>query len=133
MITESTYEILHKAGWYEGRQIDISVAEKYFLKKGVVISEAQKGFLKEFSGLYICNPLNNVHFLELFSVQYIVDNDCFDYFEKIDETATYGTNFIKVGEYYPSAVYLTNDGLLFDEWQYLTGNSALECIQRYIK
>ena len=134
MIEKNTYDILRKAGWYEGRQIDISAAEKFFREKGVIISEAQKGFLREFSGLYVSHPTNNVHFLDLFSVQEIVENEYFDYFEKFDEAYThYGTNFIMIGEYYPSAVYLTNDGLLWDCWQYLTGNSPLECIQRYIK
>lgn len=50
-VTEITYKKLCEAGWYEGRQVDISAILKKAEKRGTQLSEKQVLFLKEFSGL----------------------------------------------------------------------------------
>lgn len=50
-ISENTYRRLKKAGWYEGRKIDISGLVEECEKDGVFLTEPQKRFLEEFGGL----------------------------------------------------------------------------------
>lgn len=54
--TKLTEEILEKAGWYEGRDVDISEYLLRYKKNNIKINDKIEAFLKEFSGLKIVYP-----------------------------------------------------------------------------
>ncbi|MDE7138670.1 MAG: SUKH-3 domain-containing protein, partial [Ruminococcus sp.] len=124
------YKKLQKAGWYEGRKIDISELVKECEKAGVYLTEPQKRFIEEFGGLegstensmnqyfYISDKMATKHGKENFyfinisdceSVKSEVDND------EISKTlAYYGENTVRIGEcwYYMWDILLSEDGLI---------------------
>ncbi len=51
VIADSTYKRLKDAGWYEGRQIDITQLVIECKAHGVYLSEKQKDFVREFGGI----------------------------------------------------------------------------------
>ena len=51
IIEERVYEVLRKAGWYEGRRIDISDFNEEMKRRGFLLSQAQLDFLSEFCGI----------------------------------------------------------------------------------
>lgn len=46
--------ILRESGWYEGRCVDLSMLEEKCRKEDVILFDAAKKFLMEFSGLKLC-------------------------------------------------------------------------------
>lgn len=69
-ISMNTINRLKKAGWYEGRKIDISHIIEVCENNNVMLTQPQKDFLSEFAGIY--NPDNNKNDGLL-----VVDNDSF--------------------------------------------------------
>lgn len=53
MLTETAKQQLQKAGWYEGRKIDVSHYEKKFTELGYEFFPAAYNFFEEFGDLYI--------------------------------------------------------------------------------
>ena len=53
MLTETAKQQLQKAGWFEGRKIDVSHFEKRFTELGYEFFPAARSFLEEFGDLYI--------------------------------------------------------------------------------
>lgn len=53
MLTETAKQQLQKAGWFEGRKIDVSHYEKKFTELGYEFFPAARSFLEEFGDLYI--------------------------------------------------------------------------------
>lgn len=53
MLTETAKQQLQKAGWYEGRKIDVSHYEKRFTELGYEFFPAARSFLEEFGDLHI--------------------------------------------------------------------------------
>ena len=53
MLTKTAKQQLMKAGWYEGRKIDVSHFEKRFTELGYEFFPAARSFLEEFGDLYI--------------------------------------------------------------------------------
>ncbi len=53
MLIEIAKQQLQKAGWYEGRKIDVSHYEKMFTELGYEFFPAARRFLEEFGDLYI--------------------------------------------------------------------------------
>ncbi len=51
VIKECVYDALRKAGWYEGRCVDVMELNDKFKEVNVFLSEAQLDFLREFSGI----------------------------------------------------------------------------------
>ncbi len=49
--TQRTYDMLHFFGWYEGRHIDTTAFEQELARRGIELSETQRKFFSEFSGL----------------------------------------------------------------------------------
>ena len=54
-ISGRTYQKLHEAGWYEGRNVDISNIIKECEKHNVTLTQPQKDFLSEFAGIGTSN------------------------------------------------------------------------------
>ncbi|MEH6848914.1 MULTISPECIES: SUKH-3 domain-containing protein [Bacillus] len=52
-ISNKTIEELKKAGWYEGRKIDISENVKFLEERGFEVFESAKTFMEEFGELRI--------------------------------------------------------------------------------
>ncbi|SFK07479.1 MULTISPECIES: SUKH-3 domain-containing protein [unclassified Bacillus (in: firmicutes)] len=52
-ISNKTIEELKKAGWYEGRKIDISKNVKFLEERGFEVFESAKKFMEEFGELQI--------------------------------------------------------------------------------
>ncbi|MFI8708219.1 SUKH-3 domain-containing protein [Bacillus sp. NPDC077411] len=52
-ISNKTIEELKKAGWYEGRKIDISETVKFLEERGFEVFESAKKFMEEFGELRI--------------------------------------------------------------------------------
>ena len=53
MLTKTAKQQLMKAGWYEGRKIDVSHFEKRFTELGYEFFPAARSFLEEFGDLHI--------------------------------------------------------------------------------
>ena len=54
-ISERTYQKLHEAGWYKGRNVDISNIIKECEEHNVTLTQPQKNFLSEFAGIGTSN------------------------------------------------------------------------------
>ena len=58
MLSDTAKQQLQKAGWYEGRKIDVSHYEKRFTELGYEFFPAARRFLEEFGDLHIVDRLN---------------------------------------------------------------------------
>ncbi len=59
VIKECVYDALRKAGWYEGRCIDIAELNDKYKEFNIFLSKAQLDFLKEFSGITVKDDSND--------------------------------------------------------------------------
>ncbi|MCM1505723.1 MAG: SUKH-3 domain-containing protein [Ruminococcus flavefaciens] len=122
-ISERTYYWLKKAGWYEGRKIDISGLVKECEKDGVFLTEPQKRFIEEFGGLYVPKEEDSNYWL--FISDKVGKYNCFInifraelrmlYDEEIIAIAEkYGKNTVCIGEYghFVDEILLTEKGLM---------------------
>jgi len=128
-ISEHTYYWLKKAGWYEGRKIDISGLVKECEKDDVFLTEPQKRFLEEFGGLGIFREdtdnenywfsiddkvdgadciFNNKLNRQYYHRRYLSDDDIIDIADK------YGENTVCIGcyGYWCDEILLTEKGLM---------------------
>lgn len=55
MLTDIAKQQLRKAGWYEGRKIDLTKFEEQYAKIGCELFPAARKFLEEFGDLKICD------------------------------------------------------------------------------
>lgn len=55
MLSELAKQQLRKAGWYEGRKIDVTKYEEKLRKEGYELFPAARKFLEEFGDLYIAD------------------------------------------------------------------------------
>lgn len=58
VIKECVYDALRKAGWYEGRCVDIAELNDKLKEFNIFLSKAQLDFLKEFSGITVKDDSN---------------------------------------------------------------------------
>lgn len=120
-ISEKTYCQLKKAGWYEGRKIDISGLVKECEKDGVFLTEPQKRFIEEFGGLdnfkvnydygvSIGDKRTHSLFINIFHTKLRNLSDE----EIIAITEKYGKNTVCIGihGYWCDAILLTEKGLM---------------------
>lgn len=148
------YKKLQKAGWYEGRKIDISELVKECEKADVHLTEPQKRFIEEFGGLegstegsmndyfYISNKRTSkyskedcyfINISDCESVKAEVDND-----EIVKTLTDYGKNTVRIGIcwYYTWDILLSENGLMLlvngGEIKPL-GRTAMEGFYRIIK
>lgn len=57
MLIEIAKQQLRKAGWYEGRKIDLTKFEEQYAKIGCELFPAARKFLEEFGDLAICDKV----------------------------------------------------------------------------
>lgn len=65
IIKESVYTVLRKAGWYEGRCVDVTAFSNELYRRNIVLSNAQLNFIREFSGITVNPYSERCRFLSL--------------------------------------------------------------------
>lgn len=101
-ISNKTYKILTKAGWYPGRKVDIQVIKDIFKERDIEMFESAEKFLSEFSMIETHFHLPNgnaetFHFNPLMAI-----GDCFDkeYFDDLEDQYSdiIGESLVPIGE-----------------------------------
>ena len=154
-ISENTYHILKKVGWYEGRKIDISGLVRECEKDGVFLTEPQKRFIEEFGGLdnffkdknsnywfHISDKRTSkrrkkdepVFFINIFhdKIRDLTDEDILEIAEK------YGENTVCVGGYgdWGDEILLTENGLMIINFEGTIeeyGRTAMEGFNKMLR
>ncbi|MCM1508930.1 MAG: SUKH-3 domain-containing protein [Ruminococcus flavefaciens] len=121
MLTEIAKQQLMKAGWYEGRKIDVSNYEKRFTELGYEFFPAARRFLEEFGDLHIVDRLNwdyikpgrigiNDSSTKLERMVLLPMADCGDFIEKV------GKKVIPVAmiDYENIQIYISEDGKFYE-------------------
>ncbi len=123
VINERVYDVLRKAGWYEGRHIDITDFNNEMKKRSITLSKAQLDFLSEFSGIgFSCKS----EYCNFYSLNEIL-NDC-DFV--LDEYGDYCLMVIKdVGSPY----YIDSHGIIDGIGDLPLGRTTMECINHLVK
>ncbi|MGE7874913.1 SUKH-3 domain-containing protein [Bacillus paramycoides] len=134
-ISNKTIEELKKAGWYEGRKIDISENVKFLEERGFEIFESAKKFMEEFGELRINvekiwsdgSKRISKHNTWIKEVIGVLDSSCFGLEDYIDEKV------IPVGSLYDFGLnlYISESGRLFKSTGWV-GDNALEAFDNII-
>lgn len=121
MLSETAKQQLTKAGWYEGRKIDVSHFEKKFTELGYDFFPAARSFLEEFGDLHIedktpCNcgqyKVNtNESSTELEELSWWSMSDCDEFVEKVGKKVIPAA----VMEYMDIVIYISEDGKFYAE------------------
>ncbi|MEK0224259.1 SUKH-3 domain-containing protein [Bacillus proteolyticus] len=133
-ISNKTIEELKKAGWYEGRKIDISENVKFLEERGFEVVESAKKFMEEFGELRInvekIRPDGLViskHTTCIKEVIGVLDSSCFGLEDYIDE------KLIPVGSLHDFGLnlFISESGRLFKSTGWV-GDNALEAFDNII-
>ncbi|MED1093670.1 SUKH-3 domain-containing protein [Bacillus paramycoides] len=134
-ISNKTIEELKKAGWYEGRKIDISENVKFLEERGFEVFESAKKFMEEFGELRINvekirsdgSKKISKHTTCIKEVIGVLDSLCFDLENFIDDKV------IPVGSLYNFEIdlYISESGRIFESIGW-TGENALEALDNII-
>lgn len=140
-ILPQTYNILKTAGWYEGRNIDVSKVVDKFKKDGTSLTDVQIAFLQEFGG--IKGKSENGECFEIFI-------DAEDYqFKKSkpptkEDMYSYGSlnvtgyeekiDFLLVGAYgnFMVNLWISSDGRMFSDLGEQLGRTIMEGWQKIV-
>lgn len=140
-ILPQTYNILKTAGWYEGRNIDVSKVVDKFKKDGTSLTDVQIAFLQEFGG--IKGKSENRECFEIFI-------DAEDYqFKKSkpptkEDMYSYGSlnvtgyeekiDFLLVGAYgnFMVNLWISSDGRMFSDLGEQLGRTIMEGWQKIV-
>ncbi|PQZ49972.1 hypothetical protein CQZ94_26140 [Bacillus sp. MYb209] len=134
-ISNKTIEELKKAGWYEGRKIDISENVKFLEERGFEVFESAKKFMEEFGELRINvekirsdgSKKISKHTTCIKEVIGVLDSLCFGLENFIDDKV------IPVGSLYNFEidVYISESGRIFESIGW-TGENALDALDNII-
>lgn len=50
-LKDKVKQLMQYAGWYEGRKVDISIAEEYYSERGIEMMKTTKRFYQKYFGL----------------------------------------------------------------------------------
>lgn len=108
-VSQKTYDYLKKCGWYEGRKVDISGLLAECEKNGITLTNHQKAFFEEFSGISCrCDDGSEPDFF-MYSEGIFEDIDDFDkkwIYDHYDKSAVFvGSCYLDEGK-----IWLTSDG-----------------------
>lgn len=120
-IGERTYYLLKKAGWYQGRKIDISKGLEELALRNIKLTAAQQDFLREFGGLYFRFEDNNYD-IEIYSAEQLTEDD---------EVLFEDENIITVGIKMSDTFGLDTNGILYENG-YPLGRTMLEGINHLL-
>lgn len=123
VINDRVFEVLRKAGWSEGRRVDVSSFSSETKSRGVALSQAQLDFLSEFSGIgFSCGT----EFCKFYSLSEIL-SDCD---VVLDDYGNYSLMVVKnMGPPY----YIDCDGILSGIEVLPLGRTAMECVNHLVK
>ncbi|MGG3670850.1 hypothetical protein COM83_25095 [Bacillus cereus] len=134
-ISNKTIEELKKAGWYEGRKIDISENVKFLEERGFEVFESAKKFMEEFGELRInvekIRPNGSKKISEhttcIKEVIGVLDSSCFGLEDYIDEKV------IPVGSLndFGLNLYISESGRLFKSIGWV-GDNIMEALDNII-
>ncbi|WP_242218069.1 SUKH-3 domain-containing protein [Bacillus cereus group sp. BfR-BA-01380] len=134
-ISNKAIEELKKAGWYEGRKIDISENVKFLEERGFEVFESAKKFMEEFGELRINvekiwsdgSKAISEHTTCIKEVIGVLDSSCFGLEDYIDDKV------IPVGSLYDFGVnlYISESGRIFKSTGW-AGDNALEALDHII-
>ncbi|MEK0224260.1 SUKH-3 domain-containing protein [Bacillus proteolyticus] len=134
-ISNKTIEELKKAGWYEGRKIDISETVKFLEERGFEVFESAKRFMEEFGELRInvekirSNGSKTIseHTTCIKEVIGVLDSSFFGLEDYIDEKV------IPIGSLYDFEInlYISESGRIFEATGW-TGDTVLEAFDNII-
>ncbi|MBJ8107370.1 MULTISPECIES: SUKH-3 domain-containing protein [Bacillus cereus group] len=133
-ISNKTIEELKKAGWYEGRKIDISENVKFLEERGFEVFESAKKFMEEFGELRI--NVENIwpdglviskHTTCIKEVIGVLDSSCFGLENFIDDKV------IPIGSLYNFEIdlYISESGRMFKSIGWV-GDNVLEALENVI-
>ncbi|SDA31264.1 SUKH-3 immunity protein [Ruminococcus sp. YE71] len=118
-ISPKTYERLKSGGWYEGRKVDISGLIAECEENGITLTDCQKAFLEEFSGVCCADYSGDVLKMErLFifneEINQFSEYTYIDDFDKKWIYDHYDKSAVCVGKCYDceGVIWLTGDGQL---------------------
>ncbi|MEH6848907.1 MULTISPECIES: SUKH-3 domain-containing protein [Bacillus] len=134
-ISNKTIEELKKAGWYEGRKIDISENVKFLEERGFEVFESAKKFMEEFGELRINvekirrdgSKQISKHTTCIKGVIGVLNSTCFGLEDYIDEKV------IPIGSLsdFGLNLYISESGRLFKSTGWV-GDNALEAFDHII-
>ncbi|PEQ29248.1 hypothetical protein CN467_28760 [Bacillus cereus] len=134
-ISNKTIEELKKAGWYEGRKIDISENVKFLEERGFEIFESAKKFMEEFGELRINvekiwpdGLVISKHTTCIKEVIGVLDSSCFGLENFIDDKV------IPIGSLYNFEIdlYISESGRIFESTGW-AGENALEALDNIFR
>ncbi|MGE6599606.1 SUKH-3 domain-containing protein [Bacillus proteolyticus] len=134
-ISNKTIEELKKAGWYEGRKIDISETVKFLEERGFEVFESAKRFMEEFGELRInvekirSNGSKTIseHTTCIKEVIGVLNSSFFGLEDYIDEKV------IPIGSLYDFEInlYISESGRMFKSIGWV-GDNVLEALENVI-
>lgn len=131
-----TYEYLSAAGWKRKNAVDVSELYKTFCGNGIILTEKQLEFIREFSGFQLSftnspdkiKSMSSVFQIDFLSVERLISEDP-QYDKEIHRPGYVNRNVIRVGELFCDMYfYLDSEGLLLDDRYYPMGHTVMECI-----
>ena len=134
-ISNKTIEELKKAGWYEGRKIDISENVKFLEERGFEVFESAKKFMEEFGELRINvekiwpdGLVISKHTTCIKEVIGVLDSSCFGLENFIDDKV------IPIGSLYNFEIdlYISESGRIFESTGW-AGENALEALDNIFR
>ncbi|MED1436776.1 SUKH-3 domain-containing protein [Bacillus mycoides] len=134
-ISNKTIEELKKAGWYEGRKIDISENVKFLEERGFEVFESAKKFMEEFGELRINvekiwpdGLVISKHTTCIKEVICVLDSSCFGLENFIDDKV------IPIGSLYNFEIdlYISESGRIFESTGW-AGENALEALDNIFR
>ncbi|MGG2017865.1 SUKH-3 domain-containing protein [Bacillus sp. S10(2024)] len=135
-ISNKTIEELKKAGWYEGRKIDISENVKFLEERGFWVFESAKKFMEEFGELQfnvervwpdgVTKDISK-HTTCIKEVIGVLDSSCFGLEDYIDDKV------IPIGSLYNFELnlFISESGRLFESMGWI-GDNALQALDNLI-
>jgi len=123
MLSELAKQQLRKAGWYEGRKIDLTQYEEKIKQNGSELFPAARKFLEEFGDLYIADKYEALDVKKGYCIKesriglpYCCVRRNLSLEEKVKELT--GQKILKVGaidccEIY---IYISEDGKFYTDW-----------------
>ena len=128
-LKDKVKQLMQYAGWFEGRKVDISIAEQYYFKRGVEMMKSTRRFYQKYFGLccewyleqnpYLVNGIKNhledAYFrdmsgCELAEIEKIAGERC----QPVGH----------IGYYYPAEVWISEYGKLYAKYEY---QDEIEC------
>lgn len=141
-LKDKVKQLMQYAGWFEGRKVDISIAEQYYFKRGVEMMKSTRRFYQKYFGL-CCEwyleqkKMNWAADFQFALFPYLVNgikNHLEDaYFHdmsgcelaEIEKIAGERCQPVgHIGYYYPAEIWISEYGKLYAKYEY---QSEVEC------